>query len=77
MTLVPFSQGVVTAATSLIITLAQKNPDDFKTAVSLAVARLSRVSSPSLKFTKHFHTIKYVQSQVGTLNYYFNQKMIR
>ncbi|KAF5894205.1 AP-2 complex subunit alpha-2, partial [Clarias magur] len=34
--------GVVTAATSLIITLAQKNPDDFKTAVSLAVARLSR-----------------------------------
>ncbi|KAF7703545.1 hypothetical protein HF521_022552, partial [Silurus meridionalis] len=35
--------GVVTAATSLIITLAQKNPDDFKTAVSLAVARLSRI----------------------------------
>ncbi|XP_076879213.1 AP-2 complex subunit alpha-2 isoform X2 [Brachyhypopomus gauderio] len=40
--------GVVTAATSLIITLAQKNPDDFKTSVSLAVARLSRiVTSPS------------------------------
>ncbi|KAM9461175.1 AP-2 complex subunit alpha-2 isoform 1-T1 [Clarias gariepinus] len=37
--------GVVTAATSLIITLAQKNPDDFKTAVSLAVARLSRIVS--------------------------------
>lgn len=36
-------QGVVTAATSLITTLAQKNPDDFKTSVSLAVARLSRV----------------------------------
>ncbi|XP_037401401.1 AP-2 complex subunit alpha-2 isoform X2 [Pygocentrus nattereri] len=35
--------GVVTAATSLIITLAQKNPDDFKTSVSLAVARLSRI----------------------------------
>lgn len=44
MRLMSFSQGVVTAATSLIITLAQKNPDDFKTAVSLAVARLSRVS---------------------------------
>lgn len=36
-------QGVVTAATSLITTLAQKSPDDFKTSVSLAVARLSRV----------------------------------
>lgn len=36
-------QGVVTAATSLITTLAQKSPDDFKTSISLAVARLSRV----------------------------------
>nr|XP_057934798.1 AP-2 complex subunit alpha-2-like isoform X2 [Doryrhamphus excisus] len=35
--------GVVTAATSLITTLAQKSPDDFKTSVSLAVARLSRI----------------------------------
>lgn len=35
--------GVVTAATSLITNLAQKSPDDFKTAVSLAVARLSRI----------------------------------
>ncbi|XP_028257721.1 AP-2 complex subunit alpha-2 isoform X1 [Parambassis ranga] len=35
--------GVVTAATSLITTLAQKNPDDFKTAIVLAVARLSRI----------------------------------
>ncbi|KAJ3593103.1 hypothetical protein NHX12_005440 [Muraenolepis orangiensis] len=35
--------GVVTAATSLITTLAQKSPDDFKTAVSLAIARLSRI----------------------------------
>ncbi|XP_023809520.1 AP-2 complex subunit alpha-2 isoform X1 [Oryzias latipes] len=35
--------GVVTAATSLIITLAQKSPDDFKTSVSLAVTRLSRI----------------------------------
>ncbi|XP_057700779.1 AP-2 complex subunit alpha-2-like isoform X2 [Corythoichthys intestinalis] len=35
--------GVVTAATSLIGRLAQKSPDDFKTAVSLAVARLSRI----------------------------------
>lgn len=34
---------MVTAATSLITTLAQKSPDDFKTSVSLAVARLSRV----------------------------------
>ncbi|XP_053709651.1 AP-2 complex subunit alpha-2 isoform X2 [Synchiropus splendidus] len=35
--------GVVTAAASLITTLAQKNPDDFKTSVALAVARLSRI----------------------------------
>lgn len=35
--------GVVTAATSLMITLAQKSPDDFKTSISLAVARLSRI----------------------------------
>ncbi|XP_077476229.1 AP-2 complex subunit alpha-2-like [Stigmatopora argus] len=41
--------GVVTAATSLIVRLAQKSPDDFKTAVSLAVARLSRiVTSPAI-----------------------------
>lgn len=40
------SQGVVTAATSLITTLAQKNPEEFKTSVSLAVSRLSRVSLP-------------------------------
>lgn len=37
-------QGVVTAATSLITTLAQKNPEEFRTSVSLAVSRLSRVS---------------------------------
>ncbi|GAB1292916.1 AP-2 complex subunit alpha-2 [Apodemus speciosus] len=36
-------QGVVTAATSLITTLAQKNPEEFKTSVSLAVSRLSRI----------------------------------
>ncbi|XP_061669495.1 AP-2 complex subunit alpha-2-like isoform X1 [Syngnathoides biaculeatus] len=35
--------GVVTAATSLISRLAQKSPDEFKTSVSLAVARLSRI----------------------------------
>uniref|UniRef100_A0A8C5BXX4 AP-2 complex subunit alpha n=1 Tax=Gadus morhua TaxID=8049 RepID=A0A8C5BXX4_GADMO len=35
--------GVVTSATSLITTLAQKSPDDFKTSVSLAIARLSRI----------------------------------
>ncbi|OPJ73754.1 AP-2 complex subunit alpha-2 isoform B [Patagioenas fasciata monilis] len=35
--------GVVTAATSLITTLAQKNPEEFKTSVSLAVSRLSRI----------------------------------
>uniref|UniRef100_A0A8C5H279 AP-2 complex subunit alpha n=1 Tax=Gouania willdenowi TaxID=441366 RepID=A0A8C5H279_GOUWI len=35
--------GVVTAAVSLITTLAQKSPDDFKTSISLAVARLSRI----------------------------------
>ncbi|XP_077915226.1 AP-2 complex subunit alpha-2 [Halichoerus grypus] len=37
------TQGVVTAATSLITTLAQKNPEEFKTSVSLAVSRLSRI----------------------------------
>lgn len=36
-------QGVVTAAISLITCLSQKNPDEFKTCVSLAVSRLSRV----------------------------------
>ncbi|KAJ8795565.1 hypothetical protein J1605_002327 [Eschrichtius robustus] len=35
--------GVVTAAASLITTLAQKNPEEFKTSVSLAVSRLSRI----------------------------------
>ncbi|TFJ96939.1 leucine-rich repeat and IQ domain-containing protein 1 [Platysternon megacephalum] len=34
--------GVVTAAVSLITCLCKKNPDDFKTCVSLAVSRLSR-----------------------------------
>ncbi|TRY59933.1 hypothetical protein DNTS_017599 [Danionella cerebrum] len=34
--------GVVTAAISLITCLSQKNPDEFKTCVSLAVSRLSR-----------------------------------
>ncbi|XP_067902892.1 AP-2 complex subunit alpha-2-like isoform X2 [Heterodontus francisci] len=37
--------GVVTAATSLINILAQKNPEEFKTCVSLAVSRLSRIVS--------------------------------
>ncbi|XP_037606900.1 AP-2 complex subunit alpha-2-like isoform X3 [Sebastes umbrosus] len=35
--------GVVTAAASLITTLAQKSPEEFKTSISLAVARLSRI----------------------------------
>uniref|UniRef100_A0A665WD28 AP-2 complex subunit alpha n=1 Tax=Echeneis naucrates TaxID=173247 RepID=A0A665WD28_ECHNA len=35
--------GVVTSATSLITTLAQKSPDNFKTSISLAIARLSRI----------------------------------
>lgn len=40
---------MVTAAISLITCLSQKNPDEFKTCVSLAVSRLSRVSfTPSL-----------------------------
>ncbi|XP_032894316.1 AP-2 complex subunit alpha-2-like isoform X2 [Amblyraja radiata] len=37
--------GVVTAATSLITALAQKNPEEFKMSVSLAVSRLSRIIS--------------------------------
>uniref|UniRef100_H2RUX2 AP-2 complex subunit alpha n=1 Tax=Takifugu rubripes TaxID=31033 RepID=H2RUX2_TAKRU len=35
--------GVVTAAASLITSLAQKSPEEFRTSVSLAVARLSRI----------------------------------
>lgn len=35
---------MVTAAVSLITCLCKKNPDDFKTCISLAVSRLSRVS---------------------------------
>ncbi|XP_078404943.1 AP-2 complex subunit alpha-2-like [Cetorhinus maximus] len=37
--------GVVTAATSLITILAQKNPEEFKTCVSMAISRLSRIVS--------------------------------
>ncbi|PNJ41548.1 AP-2 complex subunit alpha-1 isoform X1 [Pongo pygmaeus] len=37
--------GVVTAAVSLITCLCKKNPDDFKTCISLAVSRLSRIVS--------------------------------
>ncbi|XP_039972777.1 AP-2 complex subunit alpha-2 [Xiphias gladius] len=37
--------GVVTAAISLITCLSQKNPDEFKTCVSLAVSQLSRIVS--------------------------------
>lgn len=37
--------GVVTAATSLIDALVKKNPEEYKGCVSLAVSRLSRVSS--------------------------------
>ncbi|MEQ2158950.1 AP-2 complex subunit alpha-1, partial [Goodea atripinnis] len=39
---IPRILGVVTAAISLITCLSQKNPDEFKTCVSLAVSRLSR-----------------------------------
>ena len=39
------TQGVVTAATSLIENLVKKNPEEYKGCVSLAVSRLSRVSS--------------------------------
>lgn len=37
-------QGVVTAATSLIIAMAQKNPEELKVSIPLAVSRLGRVS---------------------------------
>ncbi|XP_039630129.1 AP-2 complex subunit alpha-2 isoform X2 [Erpetoichthys calabaricus] len=37
--------GVVTAAISLITCLSQKNPEEFKTCISLAVSRLSRIVS--------------------------------
>lgn len=61
-------QGVVTAATSLITTLAQKNPEEFKTSVSLAVSRLSRVivhfltllKSPTLKGQTSHYLVPYV-----------------
>ncbi|XP_075924735.1 AP-2 complex subunit alpha-2-like [Petromyzon marinus] len=39
--------GVVTAATSLITALAQKNPEEYKGSVSLAVSRLSRIVTSS------------------------------
>lgn len=38
---------MVTAAVSLITCLCKKNPDDFKTCISLAVSRLSRVGEVS------------------------------
>uniref|UniRef100_A0A8C2ID91 AP-2 complex subunit alpha n=1 Tax=Cyprinus carpio TaxID=7962 RepID=A0A8C2ID91_CYPCA len=48
--------GVVTAAISLITCLSQKNPDEFKTCVSLAVSRLSRiVSSASTDLQDYTH----------------------
>ncbi|XP_072447990.1 AP-2 complex subunit alpha-2-like isoform X3 [Chiloscyllium punctatum] len=37
--------GVVTAATSLITILAQKNPEEFQTSVTVAISRLSRIVS--------------------------------
>ncbi|XP_041053347.1 AP-2 complex subunit alpha-2-like isoform X1 [Carcharodon carcharias] len=37
--------GVVTAATNLITILVQKNPEEFKTCVSMAISRLSRIVS--------------------------------
>lgn len=49
-------QGVVTAAASLITSLAQKSPDEFKTSVSLAVARLSRVGVCPKHTHLHIHT---------------------
>jgi len=39
--------GVVTAAVSLINSLVQKNPDEYKGCVSLAVSRLSRIVTAS------------------------------
>ena len=47
-------QGVVTAAVSLIHTLAMKYPDEYKTSVSLSVSRLSRVCE--------YTTVQYVCS---------------
>ncbi|XP_060694686.1 AP-2 complex subunit alpha-2-like isoform X1 [Hemiscyllium ocellatum] len=37
--------GVVTAATSLITILAQKNPEEFQTSVTVAISKLSRIVS--------------------------------
>lgn len=39
-----FSQGVATAAVSLIDALVKRNPDEYKGCINLAVSRLSRVS---------------------------------
>ncbi|GFR58277.1 AP-2 complex subunit alpha-2 [Elysia marginata] len=39
--------GVVTSATSLIEALVRKNPDEYKSCVSLAVSRLSRIVTAS------------------------------
>lgn len=53
-------QGVVTAAASLITSLAQKIPDEFKTSVALAVARLSRVGVCPKHTHVHIHTYIYM-----------------
>ncbi|XP_072574385.1 AP-2 complex subunit alpha-2-like [Paramormyrops kingsleyae] len=39
--------GVVTAATSLIIAMAQKNPEELKVSIPLAVGRLGRIVIPA------------------------------
>ena len=59
-------QGVVTAAVSLIETLAKKNSDDYKGCVSLAVSRLSRVSHMK-------HVAPVGQSNLRFLSGYGNQ----
>lgn len=63
-----FIQGVVTAAISLITCLSQKNPDEFKTCVSLAVSRLSRVFMSEIKFLYFYPTLIYLAPVVPSVS---------
>ncbi|KAB0390647.1 hypothetical protein E2I00_004613, partial [Balaenoptera physalus] len=49
--------GVVTAAVSLITCLCKKNPDDFKTCISLAVSRLSRDAAVKGRLVECLETV--------------------
>lgn len=53
--------GVVTAAASLIDALVKRNPDEYKGCVSLAVSRLSRVSTSWRRLREKFSVLKIIR----------------